>query len=216
MLAARLLIKPFASPTLRRFYSTPSTSNFVSDTTTTGTASVTSTQTTEPFDQTDVFHRVDLRIGKIVDVKLHPTAEHLYIETVDLGESENRTIVSGLVKYISKENLNDKNVIVVANMKPSRFRGVLSQGMLLAASSQDQAVVDLLTPNGPVGERVQIQGVDSLASPDAVLNPKKKVFEQVAPYLKTDKDGVATYKGLPLATTAGLVTSKLVKLGQIS
>lgn len=90
--------------------------------------------------------------------------------------------------------------------------------MLLAASStQDPLVVDLLAPPeaGPLGERVQLQDL-ALALPDATLNPKKKVFEQVSQYLKTDKDGVATYKDLPLTTVAGPVTSKCVKLGQIS
>ncbi|SAM01780.1 hypothetical protein [Absidia glauca] len=201
MIATRLISRPFVFPKHYRLYS-----------------SVSVPQTPQPLAQDDAFHRVDLRVGKIVDVALHPDAEHLYIETVDVGEAEPRTIVSGLVKYVSKDDLQNKRVIVAANMKPSRFRGVLSQGMLLAASSsQDPLVVDLLTPHavGPLGERVQLQDL-VLAMPDAVLNPKKKVFEQVAQYLKTDKDGVATYKDLPLTTEAGPVTSKCVKLGQVS
>ncbi|CAO3598155.1 unnamed protein product [Absidia cylindrospora] len=148
----------------------------------------------------------------------HPEAEHLYIEKVDVGEPETRTIVSGLAKYVSKEDLKDKRVVVVANLKSSRFRGVLSQGMLLASSSQDQSIVDLLSvPSDSVnGERVHLQGLETLSTPDPVLKPKQKVFEQIAQHLLTDKDGVATYTGVPLMTKAGPVASKIVKLGQVS
>ncbi|ORZ17951.1 hypothetical protein BCR42DRAFT_436703 [Absidia repens] len=168
-------------------------------------------QTQQPIDQNDLFHRVDLRVGTILGAESHPEAEHLYIEKVDVGEPEARTIVSGLAKY-------DKRVVVVANLKSSRFRGVLSQGMLLASSSQDQSIVDLLSvPSDCVnGERVHLSGLETLSTPDPVLKPKQKVFEQIAQHLLTDKDGVATYKSVPLMTKAGPVTSKMVKLGQIS
>ncbi|KAI8100022.1 uncharacterized protein BX664DRAFT_273649 [Halteromyces radiatus] len=164
----------------------------------------------------DFFHRVDLRVGKIIDAEHHPEADHLYIEKVDVGEEQVRTIVSGLAKYMPKEELKDKQVIVVANLKPSRFRGVLSQGMLLAASNK--SIVDLLTVphNSLNGERVFIEGSSSSSSPDSILKPKQKVFEQVAQHLMTDDDGIATYKNSVLMTSAGPVFSTKVKHGQIS
>lgn len=50
--------------------------------------------------------RLDLRVGKIVDVKKHPDADSLYVEDVDLGEGQNRTIVSGLVKHVPIEEVD--------------------------------------------------------------------------------------------------------------
>ncbi len=79
---------------------------------------------------------VDLRAAKIVDVKRHPDAEKLYIETVDLG-SEKRTIVSGLVPFYKEEELLGHTVVLVANLKPAVLRGVESQGMLLAAQAME-------------------------------------------------------------------------------
>ncbi|KAI8370449.1 uncharacterized protein BYT42DRAFT_582474 [Radiomyces spectabilis] len=152
----------------------------------------------EPITTDDSIHRLDLRIGKIVQIDHHPNAEHLYVERVDVAESEPRTIVSGLAKYIPKDSLINKHVVVVCNMKSSRFRGILSQGMLLAASHNDQ--VALLEPTGVtlLGERVQVKGV-TMGTPDTVLKPKQKVIEQVMPHLQV-KSGIATYKNKALVT----------------
>jgi aminoacyl tRNA synthase complex-interacting multifunctional protein 1 len=100
-------------------------------------------------------------------------------------------------------------------LKPSKFRGVLSQGMLLAASSGD--TVRLLSPpdNAVVGERVALEGIDWQGEADAVLKPKQKVFEQVVPFLKTNSQGIATYRGIALKTLAGPVTCE-IKDAQIS
>lgn len=129
-----------------------------------------------------------------------------------------RTIVSGLAPYMPMESLLNKSVIVVTNLKPSKFRGVLSQGMLLACSSADNKSVQLLSPppESTIGERVQLEGVGEwFGEPDAVLKPKQKVFEQVVPFLKTNEEGVATYKGVPFITSAGPITGA-IKNAQIS
>jgi tRNA-binding EMAP/Myf-like protein len=55
--------------------------------------------------------RLDLRVGKIVGVKKHPDADSLYVEDVDLGEGQTRTIVSGLVKHVPIEEVSLKNLI---------------------------------------------------------------------------------------------------------
>merc|ERR1712223_1508557 len=60
--------------------------------------------------------RLDIRIGKIVEVKKHPEAEALYVETIDLGESEPRTIVSGLVNFVPIEDMQDRMVVVLCNL----------------------------------------------------------------------------------------------------
>ncbi|KAK4520840.1 AP-2 complex subunit sigma [Mucor velutinosus] len=165
----------------------------------------------------DLIHRVDFRVGKIVQIEQHPDAAHLFIEQVDLNAETTeampnpRTIVSGLAPFMPIESLLNRNVIVVSNLKPSKFRGVLSQGMLLAAATADSKTVRLLSPptDSIIGERVALEGVDWQGQTDAVLKPKQKVFEQVASFLKTDASGIATYKGIALNTSAGPVICEL-------
>jgi len=99
---------------------------------------------------------VDLRVAKIVDIKRHPDAEKLYIETVDLG-TEQRTIVSGLVPHYKEEELKGRNVVLVANLKPALLRGVESNGMLLAAQT-GKTVEVLFVDNARPGDRVRLAG----------------------------------------------------------
>ncbi|KAJ1725829.1 G4 quadruplex nucleic acid binding protein [Coemansia erecta] len=88
----------------------------------------------------DPFDKVDLRVGVIERVGRHEAADSLYVLSIDLGEKQDeaaapRTVVSGLVSYYSQEQLEGKRVVVLANMKARKLRGITSQGMLLAASS---------------------------------------------------------------------------------
>ena len=84
---------------------------------------------------------LDIRVGVIVDVVPHPDANQLYVERVNVGEGEPRTIVSGLVKYCSAEMLLHRKVVVLCNLKPKALRGIKSHGMLLCASNQDHSMV---------------------------------------------------------------------------
>jgi len=147
---------------------------------------------------------LDLRVGKILEAKRHPDAESLYVETIDFGEETGpRTVVSGLAKFIPLEELQDKMIIGVCNLKPSKLRGILSQAMVLAASNAEHTQVEVLlaADGSKPGDRVEIDGYDS--TPDAQLNPKHKIWEKVQPSLKTDGHGVATYKGAVLKTATG-------------
>ncbi|XP_046986550.1 aminoacyl tRNA synthase complex-interacting multifunctional protein 1 [Schistocerca americana] len=150
--------------------------------------------------------RLDLRVGKIVNVKKHPDADSLYVEDINLGEDKPRTIVSGLVKHVPLEEMQNRLVIVLCNLKPVKMRGVLSEGMVMCASSPEKVEV-LVPPHTCVpGDEVIVDGYPR--NPDAVLNPKKKVFETVAVDLKTNDDRVATYKGVPLSVPGkGVITS---------
>lgn len=64
----------------------------------------------------------------------HPDADSLYVEKIDVGEAEPRTVVSGLVQFVPKEQLQDRLVVLLCNLKPQKMRGVESQGMVLCAS----------------------------------------------------------------------------------
>ena len=86
----------------------------------------------------DDFDKLDLVVGKILEVNDHPDADRLLVFKVDIG-SETRTIVSSIKEFYKKEDLVGKNIVVIKNLKPVKMRGILSEGMLLAAG--DDAVL---------------------------------------------------------------------------
>ena len=100
------------------------------------------------------FKSVSLRVGHILTAEKVEKADKLLKFTVDLG-SEQRTIVSGIAKYYTPEEMVGKQVVVVANLKPAKLRGIESQGMLLCAVSADGDVV-LVAPEKrvPAGSEV--------------------------------------------------------------
>jgi methionyl-tRNA synthetase len=99
---------------------------------------------------------LDIRVAKVVESKIHPEADKLYIITVDLGESK-RQIVSGLRDYYSAEELVGKTICLLANLAPAKIRGIKSQGMLLAADVGKNVVV--VEPTGTLGERLKYGSV---------------------------------------------------------
>merc|ERR1712079_637038 len=120
-----------------------------------------------------------LRVGKIVDVGIHPDADSMYVEKIDLGEESGpRTIVSGLRKDLTMDQLNGAMVIVLANLKPAPLRGVLSNGMVLVA--KNESGLELLQPpaGAKPGERVGIEDLapsEQLPASDSnILDIKKK------------------------------------------
>ncbi len=80
------------------------------------------------------FAKVDLRVGKVLEAEHIPGTRLLRL-IVDLGE-EKRQIISGIAEYYKPEDLVGKKVVVVANLKPKRIRGYLSEGMILAAGCE--------------------------------------------------------------------------------
>lgn len=101
--------------------------------------------------------RFNLVVGKILACKKHPDAEHLYVEEIDIGEKKIQ-VVSGLAKYIPLDQMTGRLVVVVKNMKVASLRGVQSEGMVIAASSETK--VELVTPpdGARPGERIKFEG----------------------------------------------------------
>ncbi|MEK6861236.1 MAG: methionine--tRNA ligase subunit beta [Nanoarchaeota archaeon] len=89
--------------------------------------------------------KLDIRVGQIKEVKDHPNADKLLVMKVDIG-NEIRTVVAGIKKYYSKEELVGKKVIVFANLEQKELRGIKSEGMILAAEQGDGGKVILLKP----------------------------------------------------------------------
>ncbi|CAA0833940.1 Nucleic acid-binding- OB-fold-like protein [Striga hermonthica] len=121
---------------------------------------------------------LDLRVGKILKAWRHEEADSLYVEEVDVGEPEPRTICSGLVKYTPLELLQDRSVVVFANLKPRNMRGVKSFGMLMAASDAAHENVELIVPpEGAVpGERVWFGSLDEKDKLPEVASPNQASF----------------------------------------
>lgn len=91
--------------------------------------------------------------------------------------------------------MQNRMVVVLCNLKPSKMRGITSEAMVMCASSPDKVEI-LSPPSGSVpGDVIEVDGFTR--RPDPVLNPKKKIFETVAPDLKTNTSKQATYKGVP-------------------
>lgn len=91
------------------------------------------------------FQKLDLRIGKVIDCKKDPKSERLLILQIDISGSV-RQIVSSIAKEYKPEELIGKNIVILANLKPTKIRGHLSEGMLLAASD-GEALEVLQTKN---------------------------------------------------------------------
>lgn len=152
--------------------------------------------------------RIDFRVGKIVSAKRHPDADTLFVEEIDVGEESPRTVCSGLVGSVPLEELQDRVVIVMCNLKPVKMRGITSQAMVMCASPDDRSSFELLNaPEGSVpGDRVTFDGFPG--EPDKQLNPKRKVWEQVKPHLRTNDAGIACYKDTPFSVSGkGVCTS---------
>ena len=127
--------------------------------------------------------RVDFRVGIVLKAWRHPDADSLFVEEIDFGEPTARTVVSGLVGKISLEDLIGRQALCVCNLKPSKFRGILSQAMILVAFDAASTSFALVRPPASArpGEVVHATGVP--AKPDAVLNPKHKVRSTLAPFI---------------------------------
>ncbi|PWW72481.1 nucleic acid-binding protein [Tuber magnatum] len=168
--------------------------------------------------------QIDLRVGHILYCMPHPNADSLFVSTISMGDPEGsplvtphselslpstvlakftplptvRTVCSGLNGLLPIEEMQDRKVIVVANLKPVTMRGIKSAAMVLAASpalapgedptAHKKETVELVAPpDGAVaGERVCFEGYK--AEPEAVLNPKKKIWEQIQPGFTTTSD----------------------------
>lgn len=101
----------------------------------------------------DEFAKIDLRVAKVLACEKVKGADKLLQLTVDLG-TEQRTVVSGIAKHYAPEDLVGKSVVLVANLKPAKIRGIESRGMVLAASQGDKLVL-VDAPGMEPGSRVK-------------------------------------------------------------
>ena len=133
---------------------------------------------------------LDLKVAKITAAENHPNAEKLNVLRIDLGK-EQRQIVSGLRDHYTNEELKGKNIVIVSNLKHANFRGVESQGMLMAAEKNGKVIL-LEAPNSEPGERVRIEGMKN--------SEKEITIEEFSKIKMATKSKKAVYNGKPLKT----------------
>ena len=141
---------------------------------------------------------IDLRVGHILKAEQHPNADSLYVSTIVCGDppgTENtseyegkvvRTVCSGLNGLVPLEEMQNRKIVAVCNLKPVTMRGIKSAAMVLAASPRlapgevdnHAGPVELVKPpeGAEAGERVFFEGWEG--EPEAQLNPKKKVWDE--------------------------------------
>ena len=100
----------------------------------------------------DQFQQVDLRVAEIISAERVPKSDKLLKIEVEIGNNIKRQVVAGIAGHYQPDELIGRQVLFVANLKPVKLRGVLSQGMLLAATTKEGhlalTTVDRVIPSG--------------------------------------------------------------------
>jgi len=118
-------------------------------------------ETTAPVDRGDYidfedFMKVEMRTGRIVAVEDHPNADKLFVITIDEGGESTRTVCAGLKGHYEASELEGLNVVFVANLEPRKLRGIMSEGMILAADDGEGGV-KVLTTEGEIGSGSRVR-----------------------------------------------------------
>lgn len=137
-----------------------------------------------------------LRVGYITDVQFHPDADKLYVSQVSLGGDESIQVCSGLVGLVDQPQLLNSKVVVVCNLKPSKMRGVQSQGMLLCAEKklgdEEYKVSPISEPeNALAGDELMFYGMAPVSEKKRI---KSKVWDSIVEGLGTDDKGRVIWK----------------------
>lgn len=172
----------------------------------------------------EVFSKVDLRVGKILECAPLEGSDKLYREIIDLGEGTPRLIGSGLNGKIPVDEMLSGLIVVMANLKPRKLATIESFGMVMAASNADKSVIELIRPpeGSKVGDRLQLVGnpcggVALKQDKEELMNPKKKYMERFMEKVGTNENGEATYNGVVMVTSeGGVVRTKSLKNCHIS
>ncbi|GMH99410.1 hypothetical protein TrVE_jg3838 [Triparma verrucosa] len=166
------------------------------------------------------FNSMDVRVGRITKVWKHEESDKLFCEEVDVGEDEPRQIASGLQPFFELEDLQDRKVLVLCNLKARKLAGFPSHGMVLCAGNEEHTAVKFCDApvDAKIGERIWWGGDGVL--PENMDEPaaenkfaKKKMFEKIAPYLRTNEFGVCEFLGKPIMTSSGPCTSAMADGG---
>jgi methionyl-tRNA synthetase len=112
-----------------------------------------------PNDEIDIetFAKIKFRVATIEKVEAVPKSKKLFQIQLDVGELGKRQIVSGIALHYTPEQLVGRQIVIVANLKPAKLMGVESRGMLLAASTEGDQVLALLSPDKPIAAGARVR-----------------------------------------------------------
>jgi len=158
---------------------------------------------------------LDIRVGRIISFERVKDSEKLYVEQIDVGETKPRQIVSGLAQHIPIEQMQNRVLLVMCNLKAAKLVGVLSEGMVLAASNADKSSILLVdVPSGAnIGERITFPGLEDIKPDEPIISNAR--LKKILKDLHVDENGIAMHRDKPFTTSAGVCTSSL-KGGVIS
>jgi len=145
-------------------------------------------------------HRLDVKVGKVLDVQSHPEEDKWYVMKVDIAEAEPRTLICGLRPFMPVEDIKDQSVCLVINLKASEMKGVMSNGRTLVATGADGKKQLIKPPqDAKIGEKVTFKGQDQPADATLASKWQSEIFKQ----LHTNENSIAQYMDLDFMTSAG-------------
>lgn len=172
---------------------------------------------TKAEDQPDIC-KLEFKVGVIINVWVHPDADKLYCEEIDVGEDEPRQIASGLRPHFTLEQMLGQRLLVVSNLKAKNLVGFKSHGMVLCAATAKEdgtELVEFVEPpaDAVVGEVVTFDGLPVPVPWSAAQVEKKKVFAACMEGMKTTDACEASWNGHIFTTSAGTCKAKTIACG---
>lgn len=169
-------------------------------------------------DQPDIC-KLEFKVGQITKVWVHPSADKLYCEEINVGEDTPRQIASGLRPHFTEEQMLGQRLLVVSNLKAKNLVGFKSHGMVLCAAQpkedgSGEEVQFVEPPAGAmIGEVVTFDGLPPPQPWSAAQVEKKKVFVACMEGMRTTEDCKAAWNGHVFMTSAGPCTTKSISDG---
>jgi methionine--tRNA ligase beta chain len=149
--------------------------------------------------------QMDIRIGRIMEIRRHPEADKLFVESIDFG-TEVRTILSGLVDDYQPDDLIGELVMCICNLKPKPLKGIASHGMVLCTSRDNRFEVVRAPPGTSPGTRVAFNGNLSPTFPEVISSA---FLPQLLAGLRTDANGAVCWNGEFASVPAGPLISSV-------
>jgi len=149
---------------------------------------------------------LNLKVAEIIEVKDHPNADKLYVLQINLG-TEKRQLVAGIKEFYSKNELKNKKIIVVTNLKHAKLRGIESQGMLLAAEDNKGNVGLLTVKQSEPGDDVRFGNLEN--------SNKELSFDSFQKLKIESRQGKVFFNDLKLKTDKEDVSVENVKDGKV-
>ena len=164
--------------------------------------------------ETTQFLQCDLRVGRVVEVAPHPESEVLYALQVRYGDMGTKSVCAGMRKFIPEDEMKDRMVVTICNLKPRKLRGIASEAMILAGSvvsgeGDKETVIPLSPPaNADEGAIVLVEGMEGERTVTEGKFVSGKVWDKVVPRLLVANE-IACYNGKPLVAGEGKIDCKL-------